>query len=245
MSIIQVVPVLAANQTLPRVARTDFDYYTDNDPTAYEHWIFDKGNSGNLTGRNRAKVLTPQSASPTHSSNYLSQTNSNGNALLTDLPDVLAATRTAIVVFRAPTLVANRQLFGSYDSTGPSGGLLILNNAAVNATYKNIFTSVVNGSTIVAGNWYFAAASIDMSVSPKRLITSIGGQSTTTTDTSGTYVPSAFTVGLGNTGFSAANTNALDFAEFAVYDVALTAADLATCYTHSKARMLARGITVQ
>lgn len=254
MSLFTRLPVTISNQTLPLVSEADVQYLVDYEPTSYDHWIFDKGGVAGLTGRNQGKLLTPQSDAPAYSGAHLTLNTASGKALLTDLEDSAAPQDTICAIFRPQVSAGMHFPFGCLGETGNNtGGGPYLQGTEpsrnIFLTYRiNVASAVNTGVPVAGGNWYFLAVSRNFAAGAgaKALTMLLGGQSPYVLSNSLLYgrAASPRKQALGNPYYAAAGAGSMDFAEFVVFNKALSAAELAAVYARSKARMAARGITV-
>ena len=249
MTLFTRLPISVA-ASLPILSESDIAYFSGLEDSAYEHWIFDKGGVGGLTGRVKGKVLTVQSDAPTYAANSLAMMGSVGKGLLTDLIDAAGAKRTVFAVVQDTIAGTSIKVpFGTLDTTGAgTGGLPFFSGTVptrgVFTTYKGLTNSANSGAVISNATWHFLAISLDAASASKSVTTLVGGQAVNVATSAGPYAHSGRAIALGNGYYLTGHASLMNFAEFGVYDRALTAADLAAVYARSKARMAARGITV-
>ena len=246
------LPVIAINNTLPKILRADTDYLTNFDPSTYEHWLLGES-AACLTGPVNGNVLTPQ-AGVTFSQNFATLSSPIGSGLLTNLSESAALVRTMCCVFRFSTTAAG--LYGIMGSLGTfeeyNGGSLFISgtspNQSVFSTYRGI-TSSVNLGTITNNMWYFAATSVNFAGTTKQIKHLIGGFPGYEFATAAAYLPPTAgrktALGCAYGPPPTASVNPMDVAEFMVFDdQALSMADLQAVYASRKAKLAARGIVV-
>ncbi len=233
---------------LPTVDRNDIVYLSELEENAYEHWIFDSGNSTGLTGRVNNIVLTAQTDAPTYESNALLLNSAGGKGLLTGLADAGTGVITMWAVTRSngATNTSPQPIFGNYATAG-NGFLLgsVVSGANMGKRlYVRTFTNMAPytiGDTNV-DTWTFTAVSLDLTNKTaniyitdalKNEVTMVGSYS----------VGAEFVMGNGYyTNASGAVTH--KYGEFGIIKEAYSIAQLAALYNRSKTRMSARGISV-
>lgn len=245
------LPVTSTNAALSTVPMADIDYFTNYDPTTYEHWLLG-GNTDCLTGPSNANVLTPQ-ASVIYAPNSIKLSSPIGSGLLTDLTESAALVRTICCVFKFSATTGNYGVMGSLGVTAENngGGLFISGTApsqSLFSTYRGI-TSSANVGALTAGNWYFVATSMDFSGSSKKIKHLLGGGAGYELATANAYIPptTGRKTALGNAygPAPAAIVSPMDFAEFMVFDGrALTLLELQAVYASRKIKLAKRGIVV-
>jgi hypothetical protein len=254
MSIFTRLPITVAS-ALPTIPQTDIDTFVSWEPDSYEHWIFDKGNSANLTGLNQGKVLTAQGTAPTYAGTSLSLLPTIGNGLLTDKTETANQVGTMFCVFKAPvnwngfgflfgTLsTGTGNIFGGSPflaSTAGSPRIVFLND-------RNLSPASSSPGSVVSDQWYFFAQSRDFNSATKKRLTVIGGAATFDETPTGTYAPATGRfIALGN-GYYSSGASSLDptsYAEFGIFDRALSDVELQALYLRRKSAMAANGITV-
>ena len=251
MNLFTILPIVAPAGSFPTISPSDIEYFVDYEVDSYDHWIFNKGGVANLTGLKQAKVLTAQ-ATPTYSSNYLTISTLSSNALLTDLPNESSTqVDTVCAVVRLATVGAGIQvLLGSLgpttDTPPLNGGGLFVDTGASYTTYRGVTSSASAGNSLSAGAWYFVAVSRTFSGSTKYVRTLIGGGSVVEQSSAGPYQPALAgrKIACGNAYYNSVITNTMDFAEFVVFQTAMTSSELLSLYTRRKSQMAVIGITV-
>lgn len=248
-----ILPFSVNNSSLPVIPSSDYQRLSDFEIGSYEHWLFDKGNSSDLTGGVNGRLLTVQSTAPTYSGNYLSIPSDEGKGLLTDMGEVAGQKDTICVVFKYSTTTGVVIPFGSLSKTaeGSLGGSApYIGNASRDLLLQYRPTNVNSIDTlkdVPAAAWQFMAVSRDMSAGGI-VRTLVGGQTAheITVSAVASYIPAGNNrkIALGSAYYNAVAGVTLDFAEAVVFDRQLSATELNGVYTRAKARMAARGITV-
>lgn len=226
---------------MPIISSADIDYLIPLESSAYDHWMFDRG-AASLTGMVLGRMLTPGATAPTFGSNYVSLATIPAGALKTPKND--AASQTLCVVYRRPSASTLRYLAGSLD--GASGSSLLALGTALGGVYGNQRPFAQIGPAThpgVQGDWVFAAFSEKTVGASKEQILMVGGQPVLSSTVANKTV-AARQVVLGNGYDAASGDSIIDFAEFIVFDKALTAAELQDVYLRAKTRMGSVGITV-
>lgn len=249
MTLFSRIPVVSPSKGLATISEADVDYLVDYEPTSYDHWIFSKGSAAGLVGVNAGRSLTPQSAVPTYSANFLTIDGGIGKALLTDMTETADVTRTMCVVVRDPySGGAIRVPFGTLDSVNNTGGSPFISGSTyprpMYTTYRNITNSQNTGMTVDKALWLFLAVSIDFSGATKYVRSLVGGQAGIEVTATTAYAASANKVAVGNGYYSGAAAGPMDFAEVITYAKALTLAELRAVYARRKARLAKLGVAV-
>lgn len=247
-----VLPFSVNNPALPVIPISDYQLLSDFEIDSYEHWIFDKGNSSNLTGGVQGKLLTVQSTAPTYLGSYLSISGDEGKGLLTDIGEAVGQTDTICVVFKHSSSTGIVIPFGSLSKSVESslgGGGPFINNATRDLLLQYRPTSISStntGKDVPAAIWHFLAVSRNMATGGV-VRTLLGGQAVHEITVGGTaYIRAGNNrkIALGSAYYNTVTGTTLDFAEAVVFDRQLSTTELADVYMRAKARMAARGITV-
>lgn len=253
MPAIMMSATIATAGSLPAATFTDVTQLREYESAATDHWIFDRGSGGNLTGLKAAITLTQIGATaPTHNAKSLTLASAVNNQLSTGVADGLTYTWCAVV--KVPALNqgsgVGQALFSTYGGTANGGANFnIQGGTAVDMNSRAIISAAVvsnnvNITDVTVGAWNFYAFAVDHSGSNRlrRLVS--GSASTDLTDTAALTPHGTTKLGLGAT--SSDFGNGAEFAE-AIYfgGVALTLAQIAAIYARSKVRLLRRsGLTV-
>lgn len=241
MSLFAILPVTTGNIAAPVVPSIDVQYLDGFDSASYEHWMFDRGTSADLTGKNKAKVLTLQGAAPAYARSYLTIPGTSGQALLSDVVDAAGAVDTICAVVRRPSGSGSSILLGNFN--GSAGTSLFLQSGNLLVSSQGLVNSGLIGA-LPNGAWNFIAVSRDFSGATK-LLKAVVGATTYTTSGAVTYLPNAAqNPGAGNPAFAGGATSNLDFAELRYYTTAKSLAEIAAIYADAKTRMALRGIAV-
>lgn len=252
MNLFTRLPITLASRLYPAIPEADIDYFTDYEPSAYDHWTFNQGGAGGLVGRKAGKVLTVQSTTPSYSANYLTMTNSVGKGLLTDLMESSNASLTICAVVRDPTSGASvlKTPFGTLDTTagGGTGGLPFIGGGGaarkVYTSYTGYTASVDTGQLAPDSQWLFLAVSMDFSSAARKLRVLVGGQAGYEVSKANAYRASVRALALGNGYYTGGTAVPLDFAEFVPFTRAMSLADMQAVYARCKARLAVGGIAV-
>lgn len=254
MSIITRLPVTASS-TLSTIPQEDIESFVSWEIDAYDHWIFDTGNSAGLTGLAQSKILTLQGSAPTYSSTHISLPGTSGNALLTDLTETASQADTIFMVLRLPATFSGLHFpFGTLNTTAPLlGGSPFFNNTANTyprssfLTYRGTSLNSTSAPSVPTANqWYFLCVSRDFASVTKTCHTLLGGTSIQTVTVTGTYTPAAGRfIALGNGYYATGTATAsFDVAEFGIINRALSTTEVNNLYSRRKTIAAARGITV-
>lgn len=247
MNLFTRLPLTLNAPTMPLIPEADVDYFVPYEPLAYEHWIFNKGDSSGLIGLKAGSLLTAQSDAPTYDVKHLTLSSYYGKALLTGLEETATIEDTIAVVFRPGVLSSSLKLpFGTLGSAA-GGSPFIGSNGQMYATYRGINNSLSYGAPLSADSWYFAAVSRNFSGASKAFKLLIGGTQVVETYTSNSYIPAPVgrKIALGNGYYSSSvSNNTYDFAEFIVFPKAMSATELQALYERRKAKMVTSGINV-
>ncbi|MGF6347899.1 hypothetical protein [Variovorax sp. W2I14] len=252
-------PLIFVNAPIPassrKISLADIQFLTDYDPMSYDHWLFNKGSSLDLTGRKQGKALTPQSGAPSYSPNYLTIANALGNGLLTDLSETATAVDTMCVVVRDNATNGLQSILGSLGTAGDNsgGGVFFSGSGAARTLFASYRGTTINsaglGAPTPAGSHYFVGVSRDFSGGVKRVNMFVGGVASIALTGSNAFAPAPAPrkLGIGSTYIVSAGTpsTSVDFAEAAFYtDVFRSLADLEAMYQKAKVRQAALGIAV-
>jgi hypothetical protein len=237
----------------------DIKFYDIFETSAYEHWIFNQGDSVGLTGRVGGRVLGLQSSAPEYNSEgqaqFITLPIASGSALLTDRVETATAVDTLCCVVRPKANIANFKavLMGSHQNNAPGGGPFFHSvnyPKEVRVTYQGLFqNSVGSGSAadaykVPADAWYFVAVTRDFSGTTKTLRSMIGGGPIVTLTSTNSYSPSPSPIALGNAYDNRTSAGQMDFAEFIIFDRAMSSAELTSLYTRRKRELAALSIPV-
>jgi hypothetical protein len=233
-----------------RISRANVNLPFGAEAGAYGHWLFG-GTSESLTSIDaNERTLTAQSAAPTYSSGYISLTMNEGNALQSDLTDTGQDMTLCVVARTLQSTNGIIPLAGNADnSSGTTGRMLYRAPSGGSYNMGHLNTNVGRvmspARTMLDNAFVFAAASVATTPTTNNLLMLAGGQAVQTL--SQTFVGATAgtaPIGLGNSGYSVTPTVSTDFAEFILFDYALTATELADVYARSQERMADRGITL-
>jgi hypothetical protein len=251
MNLFTRLPITLTSSIYPVIPESDIEYLTDFEVGSYDHWIFNRGSAVDLVGRKAGKALTPQSDAPTYGAGYLSLSNLAGKGLLSNLQETATGKYTVCAVVREPVAgsTALRVPFGTLDMTaGGTGGMPFMSGAAnarkLYTAYTGLGASIDTGQAVPNASWLFIAASFDASVATKQLRTLIGGTAGNTQSPVAAYTASPRAVALGNGYYTGGVAGNLDFADFILFDRALSMADLQAVYVRRKAKLAVGGIAV-
>lgn len=220
--------------------------------TATNHWVFNKGDSGNLTDDIASSVLTEQSTPAVHESNYLTIQTGNGKALQTSITDTADAVDTFFTVFRVGDLTDIAFVIGNLSvSPAVGGSFYVRNDESLTFNYRGSVGAPDVSVPISAldfdpDEWVFAAVARDFNGTTETLRLTIGGDVYTETATGVEYTPGTAPISLGNPAYGGGHANVpMDVAEFGYFDFALTADELTLLYLRRKAALAGLGITVR
>jgi hypothetical protein len=233
-----------------RIGRSDVRLPFDAEAGAWGHWLFG-GTAECLTSIDRnARTLTAQSAAPTYSAAHLALTMNEGNALQSTLVDTLQDLTMCVVARTLQATAGIIPLAGNPDNSSGNKGRMLCRFAA-NTSYNvghwntNVGRVMSPGVTMPDNGFVFLASSIRTTPTTSNLLMLAGGQAIQTL--SQTYVGAVAgdaPIGLGNSGYVVTPTVNTDFAEFILFDRALSAEELEAVYVNSQRRMAARGVTL-
>lgn len=254
MSLFTRLPIAVNDLSLPVIASADIEILGVNyELDSYEHWAFNTGDAGALIGLNKQRALTVQAAVAAYASNYLSLSSVMGNALLSDLDDLASAKVTMCAIVREPSPQATgiKPLFGTVVASPAANNLTFLSGAGAArktyASYSGFAASLDTTAVAAADAWYFVGTSLDFVASPgtgHTMKTLVGGTPVLEAAGNASHLASGRKWALGNGWYSSASAGNLHFAEFILYDRALSAAELQAVYQRSKARMALQGHVV-
>lgn len=241
---------ISVSGPLPVIPDADITYLTGYEPDSYDHWVFDSGSANSLVGLNRQRPLTAQAPGAiVYSDRYLTLSSAVGNGLMSGLEDVAQAKYTMCAVVRepAPQGTGVKTIFGTYAAANNQTVLSVASpNRKAYVNYSGLPQAAME-PVVAAGTWYFVATSLDFgpgTSSAHSLKSMVGGSSPVSLAGTGAHTPSGLKLTLGNGWYGAGAAGTLQFAEFILYDRALSAAELQAVYVRSKGRMAASGITV-
>ena len=252
MSLFTRLPIAINDLSLPVIASADIEILgMDYELDSYDHWAFNTGDAGALVGLNKQRVLTPQASVAAYGLNYLSLSTVSGNALLSDLDEAALGKYTLCTIVREPSPQPTdiKPLFGTVVASPLANNLTFLSGSGaarkVFTSYSG-FTSSLDTMAAMAGDaWYFVATAVDFKGdSSHTMKTLVGGTTPLEVAGIGAHFASGRKWALGNGWYSSAVAGNLHFAEFILYDRALSAADLQAVYQRSKARMALQGLVV-
>lgn len=252
MTLFTRLPISVPGASLGRVARGDIEFFTDYEPDADEHWMFQGGTSAVLTGKVAGGVLTPQNAAPTYASDSLSTPTVAGNALLSPYGEIAAQVDTIFTVFKTVATASGLEvLFGTLPpATDATGGSPFLSGASparkLFLTYRGVVSSGDSSLTVAKDAWHFLSLARDFSGTTKTIRGNLDGHAFSFTAPSA-YVPapSPRKIALGNAYYGSSTVVVqTSYAEFGIFDQALSADDLQALYTRRKAKMADRSIVV-
>jgi hypothetical protein len=251
MNLFTRLPISLASSLYPVIPEADIDYFTDYEPGAYAHWVFNKGGAAGLTDLKAGKVLVPQSDAPTYSANYLSMNGAVGKGLLTDLLEPAATKRTMFAVVREPNPAVTQVKvpFGTMDSSAGTGGLPFLSGSGAARKLFTTYKAVTNSSDTLqltpASSWLCLAVTLDFSGGTKQVRTLVGGGAGHEATSAVAFAASVRALALGNGFYATGHASPLDFAEFIVFEGrAMSLADMQAVYLRRKAKLAAGGIAV-
>lgn len=234
------LPIVVPSSGLPIVPSAEIEYLNDiMESTSFDHWLFDKG-AESLTGRAHGQLLTAQAASPAYASNYLSLNNIKGNSLISTLLDRRELTM-CVVVDQLP-ITGTKVLAGTANEQPAGYGSMIVSIAA--DLVGNQRPSAQVGPVVPGAGWQFIAYSESALSGLTTQILLRGGLAAVTRTGSPLKTLSTDTVAVGNRNFVGATVGSRKFAEFILFDRALSGDELQAVYLRSKTRLANRGISV-
>jgi hypothetical protein len=222
---------------------------------AARHWLLGADNPTMADGKSSA-VLTQATAgasgAPTNNGAgtsgspwFLSTAAGQKTGLSTDIIDDGTA-RTIIVVARWSNAAGGVFLFGDFDATAGIGA-----SATSAGTVVGINARPTNDNSIATpitpGTWYFVALSLNPGTARFDAINHLlNGALTFKTAASAYTAPSpSRALGLGDNRYNnSAFALSGDFAEFIIFNSALSQAEMSAVYDRSKTRLSTRGITL-
>tara|TARA_R110000796_G_scaffold181591_1_gene298185 strand:- start:418 stop:1170 length:753 start_codon:yes stop_codon:yes gene_type:complete len=250
MSFFTVLPIAVTDLSLPQLNSSDvshvFPISSFIEEDAYGHWLFGVGES-DFTASSGA-VLTKQSAGTAISfnGNYLTTRTAVGNALISDRLQTLAADEfTVCMLVRVPTLGSITILAGDLGST--KGLSVYLSNAplfALNGRQAGaILTSTV---TPLVDQWYFVSYKITHSATiDGEKGVSIDGETFIINDVvAGDYNARAQGISMANSDYDTGTDFNVDFAEYMIFNSALSDSELSGVYERALIRAAERGIAI-
>ncbi len=252
MSLFTRLPISVNDPSLPIIPSGDIDTLgVSYELDSYDHWVFNTGDVGGLVGLNKQRALTPQASVAAYAATYLSLSTTMGNALLSDLDEVALGKYTLCTIVREPSPQPTgiKPLFGTVVASPAANNLTFLSGSGaarkVFASYSG-FTSSLDTTAAIAGDvWYFVASSLDFKAdSSHTMKTLVGGTAPLEAAGIGAHLASGRKWALGNGWYATGAAGTYQYAEFILYDRALTTDELQAVYARSKARMALQGITV-
>lgn len=241
--------VASRNLALPLIPSADINAYLDFEPAAYDHWVFNKGGVGGLTGLTNGKVLTPQAPSTLqYNQNYVELAMTTGSGLLTDY--VTANTRSHtfwIVAQEAAVYSAVAMLMGDFQTTptGSGGALFLSTVSGTRYLYENYYGLVgnqrIDSVALTPTDWNFYAISMDLA--GRAMLMAQNNTRKLVAQSAVEYLAGARGVVIGN-GYYAGNTARLRVGEAGIIDAALSDTQLAELYARAQVRMAKQGITI-
>ena len=239
----------AGTQALPTVSPSDIEFFSEYEENAYEHWIFDTGTGAGLVGKVNGISLIPQTNMPSFSSNFISINGEVGKGLKTGLLETGADVFTFFCVSRSDSSGGNPQvLFGNY--TGSSGaGFMLAESTNTTLTKRFYMRGTTNAHPAVIGDtsanaWVFSAVSMNTALGSDLVNGLINQTINNSVTVTGTYSRGSNEIVLANGYYPTGGAITKDYAEFGIIKGFYSIAELTELYNRSKARMLARGITV-
>ena len=241
---------------LPSVAIVKASARVDYEALATRHFVFNKGNSGNLTCLKTANMMTVVGSAPTHNAGSLTM-GAAGNLLHAGIPDSLKWS--AWVVMKVPPTLQGSG-FGlsaltTYTSSAgvPQGGLFVGLNAGTTLEMTGRATIAGENQTqswntadLAVGSWAFVALVVDHSGSNRLRRYGLNQRAIDFTDV-GVITPHASqNISLGANSSQPGGMGGAEYADYGIVDgVALTKEELAAIYYRAKARAFAlNGIIV-
>lgn len=249
-NLVTVLPFSVPGSSLPTVAAADMRRLSDIELSAYDHWIFNAGESS-LTGKFAGKTLTVQSTAPTYSGNWLMLSLNKGAGLLTDLGESTGQSDTIAMVCKIAALpTAAIVLEGtlgpsSEPASGGGGSVFISSGGKLYLTNKGTAQSSTDTTdTLTADTWAFVCMTRSMSTGVVRFLK--GGS--TVREYSGLtgYVPASNSrkLALGSAYYGSQAGNTLSVFEAVIFNRGLTAAEMQALYLRAQARAAKVGITI-
>lgn len=218
--------------------------------TSYDDWLFDN----NLTGAVNSRLLTPTANRYTVENELLKMNNLSSSlymAMKSPLTTVATTGFTIAVVAKETGWVDGSFAFAGYQQAGVNGtASLSLSSVGIGGVvqgrgFENATRFVTNSK-----NWFFAAASFSNETNVKRnlLVANIaaGIKTDTFVGTGALANPSGTfnAVCVGPTYITSAQTVNFEFAEFIVFDRALSIDELKLVYLRTQKRMKIKNIDV-
>lgn len=233
------------NAGLPTIDSGDQEGFLNLELAAAEHYLLG-GNSDSLVSLQGAE-LTPLASSHSFSSGYMTIT---GDLEGLTMETNESTDQTFCAVVRVSNLATNKNVILGTAQTGPSAGSMLHTQADGKFNY---FGYRASGSTAIEitppspnDKWWFVAA-IESSVgSVLNATLYVGGVSSTAVVAATAKAVSSNKMAIGNGYFpDATYDDDIDIAEAILFSDVLTIAELDAVYERSKARLAARGITVE
>lgn len=230
---------------MPSVATVKEASRVDYESLATRHFIFNKGNSTNLTCLKTGNTLTVASSAPTHNSKTLTLGSSNPSALHTGIADSLTWSAWGIVKVPATGLGSGfgQTLFSTYGGTADGGIFAGINSGTSGEmTGRAVISGGVtqltwNAENLTVGAWIFVGFVVDHSGSTKFRRYVINQFAYDVVD-SAAFTPSpTYKIGIGTASASTQGANSSEWAEFGMVDgAALTKTQFKEIYHRSRSR---------
>ena len=241
MSLFTMLPISVSDPSLPSVPLSDIDRLVEYERSSYDHWIFDRG-ADSFVGLKSAHGLTPQSTTHSFTANSLVVRSAFGEAIESDFTDRENMTWTAVWK-RAANQPVSVVVLGS--NTGDAAGERIQLMPSPNeklefrvAGFPTVSPDYPGGAGV--GDYIFLSGYCDED--SRGLF--FGRDGFWRESTGGPKVVSTDTLSLGNINLEGHADIGLEFAEFIIFDKALTATEILEVYGRSQTRMAERGITI-
>lgn len=223
-------------KSLGIVQYSEIDFLLKPEAGAYEHWILDR-KAASLTGLLNGRMLTAQGAAPVYANGYLSLLTAQGNALLTPKADNREQTMCVVA----------RQLAGGAVKTLAGTRVSGVSGSSIFSTSNNLFGNQQPSFQIgpiaeTTGAWQFTALSETAQPGTTTNVLYRGGVVPVTLSGGSLKIASSSMVALGNGYAAGAAGLSQQFAEFILFDRALSIAELKAVYERTRQRMAMRGI---
>lgn len=250
------LPVISARLDMPIIPSEDIEELVDYEPTAWAHWIFDRG-AGSMSDRVNQRELAPISNAPTFQSNYITIPNASSSGLYTGFEDIEAAKDTLFGVFRLPATNNMISIMGGYSyPSAVRGGMTYVSSGTIELRELRLIfagTTITQRNTsmgVPTGVWVFVATSRDFSGATKHVSCLVGGEEGYEGTGTGTYLPRVSPdnpnnqIVLGRDDYTSGAGGDFDCAEFGIFDRVLSLTELQSLYARRKAALAEKGITV-
>lgn len=251
MSLFTILPITVPDATLPQIPLSDVEFFGEGEQNSYGHWILNSGPAA-FTDIVNGRVLTPNGIAPAYYSNYINiSSDSNDYAIKSDLYEPASTGGyTLCGVIRQKSAGLTAITWGTLGTgVDNKGGSTYWAGGNANKwlhTYRGAASSIDSELSQPTDEWYFVAVSvsyINLTSWQAAMVLGGVGQSSVGPGT-GTYTPNPDQpISIGNIEYSA-NSSSYDFAEFILFDSALSINEMQAIYLRSKARMASRGITI-